>query len=88
VIKSHVIQVEGESRADAEILLGAAYNRWAEDNPGAVVVHWFEPVRRDRIFGDSNYNRYYTSLTFFYEEGAREKSPKGRGPGAALRLGD
>ena len=66
ITKSAVIQVEGKSRLQAEQMLGEAFNKWTSENQQAEIFHLFEPVRKDELYGDYNYNRYLTSLTFFY----------------------
>lgn len=67
MIKAHVIQVEAGSRVESEKKLGEEFNKWVEANANCKVIKFFEPVRRNEIYGDYNYNKYHTSLTFFYE---------------------
>lgn len=68
MIASMVIQVEGKSRLLAEKLLGEAFNAWVAENPNCGIVHFFEPVRKDDMYGDYTSNRYHTSMTFFYKK--------------------
>lgn len=46
--------------------MGEEFNTWMEKNPGVKIFHIFDPVRNDEIYGDRNYNRYNSTLTFFY----------------------
>lgn len=69
MVKSEVIHSVMNSRVDSEKQLGVLFNKWTEDNPGAKIVHLFDPVRRDETYGDRNYNKYHTILTFFYYVG-------------------
>jgi len=67
MIKSACIQVEAKSRLESEKLIGEEFNKWMEINRNPQIIHFFEPVREDKLYGDYNYNRYYTSITFFYQ---------------------
>lgn len=67
MIKSHVIQTREKSRSEAELALGERFNEWVANNPKAKVLHLFDPERWDETHGNYNYNKYNTSLTFFYE---------------------
>jgi hypothetical protein len=66
MILAHTISVEGKSRQNAEKLMGESFNDWAKNNLDCTIFHLFEPVRHNEIFGDYNYNRYYSEFTFFY----------------------
>lgn len=67
MVKAQTISVEGKSREGAEKLLDEEFNKWMEANGNPEVIHFFEPVRKDFLYGDHNYNRY---ATFFWRTGS------------------
>lgn len=66
MIQAKVLHVKAKTKEQAEIELGNAFNTWQQENKLMEIYHIFEPVRIAETYGDSTYNTYHVTMTFFY----------------------